>query len=184
MTGTNDSWYDRCGISAGRLGGEGEEGLVLESNPRKRKKPSPATETASPAEMIVPRESMALAQRLVRENICTDFIRTYNYAMHRKGKWTGLSETDLDGMAEMEGAGKRTGYVHDLTLELIHNLDAINDTLLAHYRAMHNDASFMLPFDATSLELCQDHSAHCAGGARPKLKPSGPIRSPLLPKNE
>jgi hypothetical protein len=55
------------------------------------------TETASPAEMIVPRESMALAQRLVRENICTDFNRTYTYAMHRKGKWTGLSkQTDLD----------------------------------------------------------------------------------------
>jgi len=191
MTSTNDCWYDRCGISAGRLGGDGEEGLELESTPRKRMKPSvtppPATETASPAERIVPRDSMALAQRLVRENICTDFIRTYNYAMHRKGKWKGLSnETGLDRMAIMEDAGKRTGYIHDLTIEILHSLDTINSTMLEHYRAMNNDASFTLPFDATTLELCQDKSAHCAAkGTKLHLKraPSKGGGGPLMPNN-
>jgi hypothetical protein len=97
------------------------------------------------------------ATKIVRENVCTDFIRTYVFVMVCRQRWIfeGMS---AEAAAEMMDNDPRVSFVHDLALEIKKDLDKIQNALEAHYAAMHGPG---LLLDGTPVvRLTDDSSGH------------------------
>ena len=123
-SGSTSEWCDRVGVASARLGGPGEgEGLDLA--PRKSRKTTLAEYSC-----------LTKATKLVRESVCTDFIRTYIFVMVCQQRWK-FEGTGADAAAEMIDTDPRKSYLEELALEISADLDKINNALEAHYAAMH-----------------------------------------------
>lgn len=142
---STSEWCDRVGVASVRLGGPGEdEGLDLA--PRKSRKTTVAEYSC-----------LTKATKIVRENVCTDFIRTYVFVMVCRQRWIfeGMS---AEAAAEMMDNDPRVSFVHDLALEIKKDLDKIQNALEAHYAAMHGPG---LLLDGTPVvRLTDDSSGH------------------------
>jgi hypothetical protein len=179
-------WFSRVGVAPRRLGGDGDEGLDVQAR-RLRQQPTSPTSLAGSSEAqdtaaaaVTEAYDDEKAKRIVRENICTDFIRLYIYAMVVRKIWKLDKDEAMESMVDALGSGaRRTGFEYELALELIGELPAINSALVAHYQDIHGSTPVALPLDGT-LRVCLEPDAPSSSTSKRKRCGQRDRRTALL----